>query len=296
MIFRQLFDRETCTYTYLLADEETHEAVLIDSVREHYERDRGLLLELGLTLKYTLETHVHADHITASGLFRMRLGSRSAISARGGARCADIPLSDGDTLTFGRQTIEARATPGHTSGCMTFVHHGERMAFTGDTLFIRGCGRTDFQEGDSATLYQSVHGKIFSLPDDTRIFPGHDYKGRTCSTVAEETRFNPRLGGGNSEAVFIEIMGNLTIEVTDDVQAAIDAKKPLTGMYVGGMGSEDNNFHRDAIVEVPLLLLPKPLDPIHQLAREPLEPQRVVEGHVQGHSDPVEGVDHRAFA
>lgn len=223
MIFRQLFDRETCTYTYLLADEETHEAVLIDSVREHYERDRGLLLELGLTLKYTLETHVHADHITASGLFRMRLGSRSAISARGGARCADIPLSDGDTLTFGRQTIEARATPGHTSGCMTFVHHGERMAFTGDTLFIRGCGRTDFQEGDAATLYQSVHGKIFSLPDDTRIFPGHDYKGRTCSTVAEETRFNPRLGGGNSEAVFIEIMGNLSLSHPKKLHIAVPA-------------------------------------------------------------------------
>ena len=223
MIFRQLFDRETCTYTYLLADEETHEAVLIDSVREHFERDRGLLLELGLTLKYTLETHVHADHITASGLFRMRLGSRSAISARGGARCADIRLADGDTLTFGRQTIEARATPGHTSGCMTFVHHGERMAFTGDTLFIRGCGRTDFQEGDAATLYQSVHGKIFSLPEDTRIFPGHDYKGRTCSTVGEEKRFNPRLGGGNSEAVFIEIMGNLSLSHPKKLHIAVPA-------------------------------------------------------------------------
>ena len=158
MIFRQLFDRETCTYTYLLADEDTREAVLIDSVREHYDRDRSLLEELGLTLRYTLETHIHADHVTASGLFRARVGSRSAVSALGGASCADIHLADGDTLTFGSQTIEARATPGHTSGCMTFVHHGQGMAFTGDTLFIRGCGRTDFQQGDAATLYRSVHG------------------------------------------------------------------------------------------------------------------------------------------
>ena len=223
MIFRQLFDRETCTYTYLLADAETREAVLIDSVREHFERDRGLLAELNLTLRYTLETHVHADHVTASGLFRARLGSRSAVSAQGGAVCADIQLQDGDTITFGEQTLEARATPGHTSGCMTFVHHGERMAFTGDTLFIRGCGRTDFQQGDAATLYRSVHGRILSLPDDTRIYPGHDYKGRTSTTVSEEKRFNPRLGGGRTEAEFIAIMDGLSLAHPRKLHIAVPA-------------------------------------------------------------------------
>ncbi len=223
MIFRQLFDRETCTYTYLLADGESREAVLIDSVREHLERDMGLLEELGLSLKYTLETHVHADHVTASGLLRARLGSRSAVSALGGASCADIQLSDGDTVTFGGQTLEARATPGHTSGCMTFVHHAAGMAFTGDALLIRGCGRTDFQQGDPETLYRSVHDRIFSLPDDTRLYPGHDYKGRTATTVGEEKAHNPRLGGGRSVSAFIEIMNNLNLDQPQRIHIAVPA-------------------------------------------------------------------------
>ncbi|MDG1478921.1 MAG: MBL fold metallo-hydrolase [Myxococcota bacterium] len=223
MLFRQLFDRETCTYTYLLADEESREAVLIDSVREHLDRDRGLIAELGLTLKYTLETHVHADHVTASGLLRALLGSRSAVSALGGASCADIQLTDGDTVSFGRQTLEARATPGHTSGCMTFVHHAAGMAFTGDTLLIRGCGRTDFQQGSAETLYRSVHGRILSLPDDTRLYPGHDYKGRTCTTVGEEKQHNPRLGGGKSPAEFITIMDNLKLSHPKRIHVAVPA-------------------------------------------------------------------------
>lgn len=223
MLFRQLFDRETCTYTYLLADEESREAVLIDSVREHLDRDRGLLDELGLKLKYTLETHVHADHVTASGLLRSQLGSRSVVSALGGASCADIQLSDGDTITFGGQTLEARATPGHTSGCMTFVHHAEGMAFTGDTLLIRGCGRTDFQQGSAETLYRSVHERIFSLPDDTRLYPGHDYKGRTATTVGEEKQHNPRLGGGRSQAEFMVIMDNLKLSQPQRIHVAVPA-------------------------------------------------------------------------
>ena len=223
MLFRQLFDRETCTYTYLLADEESREAVLIDSVREHLDRDQGLLAELGLTLKYTLETHIHADHVTASGLLRSLLGSRSAVSALGGASCADIQLTDGDTVTFGGQVLEARATPGHTSGCMTFVHHAAGMAFTGDTLLIRGCGRTDFQQGSAETLYRSVHDRIFSLPDDTRLYPGHDYKGRTATTVGEEKQHNLRLGGGKSQAEFITIMDNLNLSHPKRIHVAVPA-------------------------------------------------------------------------
>ncbi|MFT5685472.1 MAG: sulfur dioxygenase [Myxococcota bacterium] len=197
--------------------------MLIDSVREHIDRDRGLLEELGLTLKYTLETHVHADHVTASGLFRARLGSRSAVSALGGASCADIQLADGDTLRFGAQTLEARATPGHTNGCMIFVHHAAGMAFTGDTLLVRGCGRTDFQQGDPVTLYRSVHGKIFTLPDATCLYPGHDYKGRTCTSVLEEKKFNPRLGGGRSEAEFVTIMNNLNLSQPQRIHIAVPA-------------------------------------------------------------------------
>lgn len=214
MFFRQLFDRETCTYTYLLADEESGEAVLIDPVKEHVERDAQLLEELGFTLKYTLDTHVHADHITGAGALRDRLGCQSVLSARGEAPCVSVAVSHGDTLTFGRHTIEVRSTPGHTDGCVSYVTTGDdgrRMAFTGDTLLIRGCGRTDFQQGSPESLFTSVHEQLFSLPDDTRIFPGHDYKGRTSSTVKEEKRFNPRLGGGRTLAEFVDIMNNLDL-------------------------------------------------------------------------------------
>ena len=223
MIFRQLFDRETCTYTYLLADADTGEAVLIDPVREHFERDTQLLKELGLTLRYSLETHVHADHVTASGMLRSALGSRSVLSSAAGSDCADILIEDGGTVTFGKHTIEARHTPGHTSGCVSYYVPDAERIFTGDTLLVRGCGRTDFQQGDAATLFESVHGRILSLPDQTAIFPGHDYKGRTQSTVAEEKAHNPRLGGGKTRDEFIEIMGNLNLSQPKKIHIAVPA-------------------------------------------------------------------------
>ncbi len=225
MLFRQLFDRESCTYTYLLADEETRDAVLIDPVREHLERDLDILEELGVNLRYSLETHVHADHITSSGVLRKRVGCQTVLSAAAGAGCPDILIEDGQTLTFGRYTIEARHTPGHTNGDVTYVVQGADvpLAFTGDTLLIRGCGRTDFQQGDSDTLYQSVHEKIFSLPDETRIYPGHDYKGRTMSTVAEEKKWNLRLGGGRTRDEFRDIMANLNLAQPKKIDEAVPA-------------------------------------------------------------------------
>ncbi len=223
MIFRQLFDRESCTYTYLLGDPASGESVLIDPVIEHVARDIQLVAELGLSLKYTLETHVHADHVTGSGTLRRSLGSRSVMSATGGADCADILVNDGDQLAFGAERIVVVTTPGHTDTCVSYHLPDHRMLFTGDALFVRGCGRTDFQSGDARTLYRSIHDKVFTLPDDTRIYPGHDYQGRTCTTVAEERDHNPRLGGGNSEDEFVELMGNLKLGLPTKIHIALPA-------------------------------------------------------------------------
>ena len=223
MIFRQLMDPETSTFTYLLADEESREAIVIDPVREQYDRDAALIDELGLKLRYTLETHVHADHVTSGGLFRQRLGSASVASRKGGATCASLLVDDGDQVEFGRHRLEVRATPGHTDGCVTYVLDDESMAFTGDTLLIRGCGRTDFQQGDPSKLYDSVYDKIFSLPDKTKLYPGHDYKGRTVSTVWEEKAYNPRLGVKKSKAEFIAIMDNLELSYPKRIDVAVPA-------------------------------------------------------------------------
>ncbi len=223
MIFRQLLDPETSTYTYLLADEETREAVIIDPVHEQFERDATLIGELGLRLVAVLDTHVHADHVTAQGLLRQRFGAKSVMSERSGAVCADVLVKQGDRVAFGRHALEVRETPGHTSGCLTFVCHEPRMAFTGDALLIRGCGRTDFQSGDARALYQSVRERVFSLPDDTLIYPAHDYKGRTVTTVAEEKRHNPRLGVSRSLAEFTELMAGLKLPYPRKMDVSVPA-------------------------------------------------------------------------
>jgi sulfur dioxygenase len=223
VIFRQFTDPETSTHTYLLADEPSREAILIDTVLEQFDRDRTLLRELDLTLRYTLETHVHADHITAANLFRKEQGSEVAVSAAAGVTAADIELEDGDIVRFGSMTLEVFSTPGHTNGCVTYVCREQSMAFTGDALLIRGCGRTDFQEGDASILFESVRNRIFALPDETLLFPGHDYKGRMMTSVGEEKRFNPRLQLDKSEADFVAIMEQLELAYPKKVDVAVPA-------------------------------------------------------------------------
>jgi glyoxylase-like metal-dependent hydrolase (beta-lactamase superfamily II)/rhodanese-related sulfurtransferase len=223
MLLRQLFDHETWTYTYLIADEASGEAVLIDPVIDQLERDIKLLQELGLKLVYTLDTHAHADHITGCGLLRQRLGSKAVISASAGAKGADLLVEDGSRLKVGALELEVRATPGHTDGCVSYITADHKHAFTGDALFIRGTGRTDFQQGSAQRLYRSIHDKIFTLPDDTIIWPGHDYRGFTFTTVGEEKRLNPRVGDGRTEAEFAEIMDNLNLPAPKKLRIAVPA-------------------------------------------------------------------------
>uniref|UniRef100_A0AAZ3QJU2 Persulfide dioxygenase ETHE1, mitochondrial n=1 Tax=Oncorhynchus tshawytscha TaxID=74940 RepID=A0AAZ3QJU2_ONCTS len=216
-----LFESVSSTYTYLLADTESREAVLIDPVLETVGRDLKLVEELGFNLKVAVNTHCHADHITGTGQLKNRLfGMKSAISKHSGAS-ADIMLSEGDKISFGKHYLTVRETPGHTDGCVTLVTGDQSMAFTGDTLLIRGCGRTDFQQGCSRRLYESVHRKIFTLPPQCLVFPAHDYKGQTASTVGEERRFNPRLTKTVEE--FVDIMTNLNLPKPAKIDIAVPA-------------------------------------------------------------------------
>ncbi|MCB1860080.1 MAG: MBL fold metallo-hydrolase, partial [Gammaproteobacteria bacterium] len=210
MNLRQLYDRESSTYTYLIWDEETAEAALIDPVDTQVERDLRLVGELGLKLRYTFETHIHADHITGSGRIRESSGARTVLHRNSGADCADLLVVDGDQFSLGDQVIQVMETPGHTNTCVCYQISG--VVFTGDTLLIRGCGRTDFQSGDPGKLYDSIHEKLFPLPDDTVIYPAHDYHGLPLSTIGEERAYNPRLGNNRSRRSFIELMDNLVLE------------------------------------------------------------------------------------
>lgn len=223
MLVRQLFDAASSTYTYLLADEGTREAVLIDPVLEQVERDLSQLNDLGLRLVWAVDTHVHADHVTGTGTLREKTGAQTALSERAGTGCPDVLVKQGDRLRFGRYELEVRETPGHTSGCVSYVaRDGARTyAFTGDALLIRGSGRTDFQQGDARALYRSVHTQLFSLPEDTLVYPAHDYQGRTVSTVSEEMRLNPRLGGTRSVDAFVEIMANLKLAYPKQIDRAL---------------------------------------------------------------------------
>jgi glyoxylase-like metal-dependent hydrolase (beta-lactamase superfamily II)/rhodanese-related sulfurtransferase len=223
LIFRQLFDPQSSTYTYLLADGESRAALLIDPVFEQAPRDLALLRELGLTLVATLETHVHADHVTGAWLLKERAGSRIALAKASGAVGADLFLEDGDRVPFGRRALEVRATAGHTNGCVTYVLDDESRAFTGDALLIRGTGRTDFQQGDARALYRAVHARIFTLPEACLLYPGHDYRGLTVTSVGEEKKFNPRLGGSLSEDDFVGYMRNLGLPHPKQIDIAVPA-------------------------------------------------------------------------
>lgn len=221
MHIRQLFDPATSTYTYLLWDEVSAEAALIDSVKEQVDRDEQLVGDLGLKPKYLLETHIHADHVTGSGILRGRFGAAvsAAVHRASGSECADRLLDDGDTLMLGEQEIKVLYTPGHTNTDVSFLIDG--AVFTGDALLIRGSGRTDFQSGDAGTAYDSITSKLFSLPGDTVVYPGHDYNGLTVSTIAEEIASNPRLGGGKSREEYIAIMDGMDLPKPGRIEEAV---------------------------------------------------------------------------
>ncbi|HKU37381.1 MAG TPA: MBL fold metallo-hydrolase [Polyangiales bacterium] len=239
MWLRQLFDLDSSTYTYLVADFAARQAALIDPVFEQFGRDRTLIEELELELRWVLETHVHADHVTASAQLRRHFGAQTVVSERAGVVCADRLVKHGDVIEFGSCQLQVRETPGHTAGCISYVSRTPPLAFTGDALLIRGCGRTDFQGGDAATLYASVHEQLFSLPDDTVIYPAHDYSGRSASSVREEKRHNPRLGRGKTCEEFVAIMAALSLPYPRKIDAALpantrcgDASDPLAPSQV----------------------------------------------------------------
>merc|ERR1711982_104055 len=222
-VFRQLFDKESSTYTYLLADQETKEAVLIDPVIENSERDAKLVKEMGLTLKFVMNTHVHADHITGTGRLKKLLpGCQSVLAKKAGAQ-ADLMVTEGSKVEFGSQVLDIAETPGHTEGCITYIDRQNGRAFTGDALMIRGCGRTDFQGGSASTLYRSVWDKILSLPDSFLLYPAHDYKGMMHSTVAEEKELNPRLTKSLED--FIKIMDGLNLAYPKKIDESLPANK-----------------------------------------------------------------------
>jgi glyoxylase-like metal-dependent hydrolase (beta-lactamase superfamily II)/rhodanese-related sulfurtransferase len=234
MLFRQLFDPESSTYTYLLADVATREAILIDPVLEQVERDLDAIQGLGLRLVYALDTHVHADHVTALGALRERLAVRTVVSERAGVGCADVLVKDGDAIRFGARHVAVFETPGHTAGCVTYVTGDRAMAFTGDALLIRGCGRTDFQQGDAHQLFRSVHDKLFTLPAPTAICPAHDYHGRTMTTIDEERRLNPRLGDGRTEDEFVAIMSKLALAYPTQIDVALPRNARCGSELVSG--------------------------------------------------------------
>jgi glyoxylase-like metal-dependent hydrolase (beta-lactamase superfamily II)/rhodanese-related sulfurtransferase len=223
LVFRQLFDPPSSTYTYLLADGGNGAAVIIDPVFEQVRRDAALIEELGLRLAYALETHVHADHVTGAWLLKQRTGCRIALAADSAAEGADRYLVQDDVVAFGDRNLQVRQTPGHTNGCLTYVLDDRSMAFTGDCLFVRGTGRTDFQQGDPHAMYRSIHEQIFTLPDSCLLHPAHDYRGLTVTSVREERRFNPRLGGEIGEGDFTGYMKNLRLAHPKKLDVAVPA-------------------------------------------------------------------------
>jgi sulfur dioxygenase len=211
LLFRQLLDADTGTFTYLLAEVASRAGVLIDSVFEQHGRDLSLIRELGIDLVASIDTHAHADHVTGSWLMRQATGCAIGLAAVVGAEHVSLPLRHGDQIAFGARHLVVRSTPGHTNGCLTFVLDDQSMAFTGDALLVRGCGRCDFQQGDAATLWSSITEQIYPLPEACQLYPGHDYTGRGVTSVAEERAFNPRFGGAATERDFVGYMQNMKL-------------------------------------------------------------------------------------
>lgn len=221
-MFKQLFDQESSTYTYLIADDATKQAVLIDPVGRYIDEYLALIQTLKLQLIYCLETHVHADHVTASGKLRRILRLQTAVGEQCGATSADIQLNHGDHIICGTHSILVIATPGHTAGSLSYLWHDK--LFTGDALLINGCGRTDFQGGDAGTLYDSITQQLWRLPDETLVYPAHDYQGRRVSCIAQEKAINPRLAGKSRED-FVAIMQQLNLPKPTMIDVAVPANR-----------------------------------------------------------------------
>jgi len=227
MIFRQLFENDSSTYTYLLACEQTGECVLLDPVIDTAERDLQVIQDLGLQLTYTLETHIHADHLTGARKLRALSGSRIAVPKMDEIACADIGVQEGEAFRVGNIELRPLFTPGHTD-----THHAylldngmQQVLFSGDALLIEACGRTDFQSGDAHTLYYTINNKFFSLPDETLVYPAHDYEGRQITTIGQEKNRNPRLGQQTTEDEFVAIMDNLNLPYPRKIDFAVPGNR-----------------------------------------------------------------------
>ena len=223
MIFKQLFEPDSCTFTYLLGCEETGKSLLIDPVIDTVERDLDMLKSLQLTPTYTLETHIHADHLTGARKMRAMASTQIVVPSMDNLSCADLGVEEGKIFQVGSLKLQPLFTPGHTS-----THHAylindgtHNMLFSGDALLIEACGRTDFQSGDAATLYKSIHDKFFSLADETLVYPGHDYEGRNITTIAQEKQRNPRLGNNKSQQEFVAIMNGLDLPYPRKIDFAV---------------------------------------------------------------------------
>jgi glyoxylase-like metal-dependent hydrolase (beta-lactamase superfamily II) len=223
MIFHQLFETDSSTYTYLLACPDTGQALLIDPVLDTLERDLEVLQKLGLSLKYTLDTHHHADHLTGARMLRERTGCQVAYPAIEKPECADIGIEEGQPFIMGSVELAPLFTPGHTSHHHAYLldNGTQKMLFSGDALLIEACGRTDFQSGDAATLYRSIHQKLFSLPDETLVYPAHDYEGRFITSIAQEKQRNPRLNNNKTLDEFIAIMNGLDLPYPRKIDFAV---------------------------------------------------------------------------
>lgn len=223
LFFRQFFDPESSTYTYLIADFCTKDAALVDTVLEQNQRDLEILKDLGLNLRYCMETHIHADHITGAGQLRQQTGCHILIPYNSSVQAADRVLRDGDVLSLGQVRIKAIATPGHTDSHLAYLINSTHL-LTGDALLIRGCGRTDLQSGNAGALYDAVTQRLFTLSENTLVYPAHDYKGCTVSTIGEEKRLNPRFVD-HSRDQFISLMNCLELSYPAKIDQALSANK-----------------------------------------------------------------------
>lgn len=225
MLFKQLFEPASCTYTYLIGCEETRQAALIDPVLETVDRDLEALRGLGLSLGATIETHIHADHLTSALKLRALTGARICMPSGADVACADVQVSEQHAVSVGALSLKPLFTPGHTDHHLSYLLHGSgwEAVMTGDCLLIDGCGRTDFQGGDSAQLFRSVRDRLFTLPEDTLVYPGHDYQGRRVSSIGQERSRNPRLGEDKNLDAFVGIMTDLDLPYPKKIDLAVPA-------------------------------------------------------------------------